>query len=123
MDTDDLSQETYDAIIITAEKFHHDLTLQFGILASDCKTDDIFLDVCESLIKEWLTEWDLEEAMLDIFYDDLPNIKDFKKTLDKYCQRLKVLEKFQLKNVSLKFVEEIKKNSFDRNKTNHENIN
>jgi len=32
MDTDDLSEETYKAIIGTAEGFHHDLTLQFCIL-------------------------------------------------------------------------------------------
>ena len=31
MDTDELSKETYRAIIIEAEKFHHDLTLQFGL--------------------------------------------------------------------------------------------
>ena len=34
MDTDDLSNETYKAVIIEAEKFNHDLTLQFGILAT-----------------------------------------------------------------------------------------
>ena len=96
MDTDDLSQETYDAIIIEAEKFNHDLTLQFGVLADGCKTDDIFLDVCESLIKEWLTEWDLEEAMLDIFYDDLPNIKDFKKTINKILSNIESVRKIPI---------------------------
>ena len=33
MDTDDLSNEAYQGIIIEAEKFNHDLTLQFGVLA------------------------------------------------------------------------------------------
>ncbi len=31
MDTDDLSKEAYEAIIIEAERFSHDLTLHFGL--------------------------------------------------------------------------------------------
>jgi hypothetical protein len=31
MDTDDLSREAYQAVIIEAEKFNHDLTLRFGL--------------------------------------------------------------------------------------------
>ena len=83
MDTNDLSRETHTAIIDTAERFHHDLTLQFGVLASDCKTDNEYLDQSESLIKEWLTDWDLEEVIMDIFFDDTPRKQDFKKVLDK----------------------------------------
>ncbi len=83
MDTDDLSVETYKAILIEAEKFHHDLTLQFGVLAGDCKTDNEYLDVSESMIKEWLTDLDLEEIIMDIFFDNPPSKKDFKKILDK----------------------------------------
>ena len=37
MDTDDLSIPTYNGIIIEAENFNHDLTIQFGVLASNCK--------------------------------------------------------------------------------------
>jgi len=36
MDTDDLSREAYDAIIIEAERLAHDLTLHFGVLSSSC---------------------------------------------------------------------------------------
>ena len=32
MDTGDLSEEAYRAIMIEAEIFNHDLTLQFGLL-------------------------------------------------------------------------------------------
>lgn len=81
MDTDDLSQETYSAIIVTAERFHHDLTLQFGVLAIGCATDNDFLDESESLIKEWLTDWDLKEVIMDVFYDNAPRKQDFKKAL------------------------------------------
>jgi hypothetical protein len=84
MDTVDLSRETHTAIIDTAEIFHHDLTLQFGVLAGNCNTDNEYFDESESLIKEWLTDWDLEEVIMDIFIDDAPGKLDFKKYLIKY---------------------------------------
>ena len=37
MDTDDLLNEAYTLVIVEAEKFNHDLTLQFGILAYSCR--------------------------------------------------------------------------------------
>jgi hypothetical protein len=37
MDTGDLSEETYRAIMIETEVFNHDLTLQFGLLSGYCK--------------------------------------------------------------------------------------
>ena len=43
MDTNDLSRETHVAIIDTSERFHHDLTLQFGVLADSCNTITNFL--------------------------------------------------------------------------------
>lgn len=54
MDTDDLSRTTYKGIILEAENFNHDLTLQFGLLASDCKDDDDYLNQAEALIIHWL---------------------------------------------------------------------
>jgi len=35
MDTDDLSKEAYNGIIIEAEKLTHDLTLHYGLLSND----------------------------------------------------------------------------------------
>lgn len=67
MDTNDLSRETHMAIIDTVERFHHDLTLQFGVMANDCSTDDEFLDRSESLINNWINNWDLEDVIRDIF--------------------------------------------------------
>lgn len=43
MDTGDLSEEEYLAIMIEAKRFNHDLTLQFGLLSCDCKTKTILL--------------------------------------------------------------------------------
>lgn len=82
MDANDLSRETHTAIIDAAERFHHDLTLQFGVLAGDCKTDNDYLDESELMIKEWLNHGDLEDVILDIFFDHPPRKRDFKKLLD-----------------------------------------
>ncbi len=52
MDTDDLSNETHEGILIEAERFHHNLTLHFGLIASDCDTEEAYLDAAEKLVKK-----------------------------------------------------------------------
>ncbi|MGB4204425.1 MAG: hypothetical protein WBJ84_02265 [Bacteroidales bacterium] len=96
MDTNDLSRETHNAIIDTAEMFHHDLTLQFGVLAYGCNTDDEYLDESELLIKEWLTDWELEEVMMEIFFDDPPRKQDFKKVLGKILTNIEKVRKIPI---------------------------
>lgn len=71
MDTDDLSIPAYDGIIREDERFNHDLTLQFGVLASNCKDDDGYLHNAEAIIKDWLKEDDFEEIIDDIFSESL----------------------------------------------------
>ena len=79
MDTDDLSNETYKAVILEVEKFNHDLTLQFGVLASSCKNEEEYLANAKQLISEIreLDGYDLE----DMFFCNLPNISDLHKCL------------------------------------------
>ena len=81
MDTDDLSNETYKAVILEAEKLNHDLTLQFGVLASSCKNEKDYLMNAQELIYEIkkLDEFDLE----DMFFGNLPNISLLNKCLQK----------------------------------------
>ena len=67
MDTDDLSEETYDAILKTSEKFNHNLTLQFGLLAEICSDDDDYLLKATQLITEWKSN--LPRSINDIFFD------------------------------------------------------
>ena len=43
MDTDELSSEAYEGIIMEAEKFSRDLTLSFGLLASSCENEQEYL--------------------------------------------------------------------------------
>lgn len=93
MDTDDLSIPTYTAVIIEAEKFNHDLTLQFGLLASDCKDDNDYLNQAEALIKKWLNEDDMFNLVEDIFFGESVNEKEFKKTLNKLLSNIAEIRK------------------------------
>jgi len=97
MDTDDLSIPTYKGIIIEAEKFNHDLTLQFGVLASGCKDDDDYLNQTEDLIKEWLQIDEFEDIIDDIFYGESVNEKEFKKTLNKLLSNIAEIRKTPMK--------------------------
>ena len=97
MDTDDLSRNTYNAIIIEAEKFHHDLTLQFGILSGGIGTEDEYLTVAESMIKNWIKNKRLDDVIDDIFHDNQPNKADFKKCLDKILSNINNVRQIPLK--------------------------
>jgi len=71
MDTDDLSNETYKAVILEAEKFNHNLTIQFGVMASSCSSEEVYLQKAKQLIREIrvLDDFDLE----DLFFGTLPD--------------------------------------------------
>ena len=66
MDTGDLSEETYRAIMIEAEHFNHDLTLQFGLLSGECKDEDDFIRKSILLIEE-MKNYD-ETDLDDMFF-------------------------------------------------------
>ncbi|MDP2362328.1 MAG: hypothetical protein Q8M94_01020 [Ignavibacteria bacterium] len=91
MDTDDLSEEAYNAIIIQSEKFHHDLTLQFGVLSSSCENEDEYLNESLILIEEW--EDDLETAVDEIFFEDFPPLNKFIEVLEKLKESIKEIQK------------------------------
>ncbi len=86
LDTGDLSEETYQAIMIEAERFNHDLTLQFGLLSSECKDEEDFIRKSILLIEEMknFDEIDLDE----MFFGNPPNIKDFHKVLNKILENI-----------------------------------
>lgn len=84
MDTDDLSLQTYNGIIAEAERFNQDLSLQFGILASDCEDDDDYLNQSEAMIKKWLATKNLHVVADDIFFSEAVDLGNFRKTLKKY---------------------------------------
>ena len=90
MDTDELSQEAYTAIIIEAEKFNHDLTLQFGVLASSCENEKEYLLKARELIKE-IQQLD-RPGLSDIFFDSIPNKKKLDVTLKKMIANISEVE-------------------------------
>lgn len=93
MDTDDLSAEAYKGIIIEAEKYNHDLSLQFGVIASSCKNENEYLDKAKELIKE-IRGLDNDE-LSDIFFGSLPDLDALHLTLDKILSNISEVEKIQ----------------------------
>ncbi|MEC4050060.1 hypothetical protein OX284_011515 [Flavobacterium sp. SUN046] len=93
MDTDDLSKATYNGIILECEKYNHDLTLQFGILASNCKDDDDYLNKAEAVIKDWLSDDDFEIIADDIFFGASVDFDAFKAILEKLLTNINQIRK------------------------------
>ena len=91
MDTDDLSNEAYEGIIIEAEKFNHDLTLQFGVLGQDCENEEDYFDQAVELINV-LRALDTEE-LTDVFFGDAPDTKSFYLTLEKITHKIEQVKR------------------------------
>ncbi|HDZ85785.1 MAG TPA: hypothetical protein ENH35_04555 [Candidatus Moranbacteria bacterium] len=101
MDTDDLSNETYKAVILEAEKFNHDLTLQFGVMASSCKTEEEYLQKAKQLINEIreLDNYDLE----DLFFGTLPDKKLLEQRISQIEQNIAEVETIPKQNRHYEF--------------------
>ena len=93
MDTDDLSIQTYNGIILESEKFNHDLTLQFGILASICSDDDDYLNQSEILIRDWLANDNFDIIADDIFFGETVNLNAFREALEKILANIAEISK------------------------------
>jgi hypothetical protein len=74
-----------------AERFNHDLTLQFGLLSSECKDEAMFIKMSEELSNEMLTydEIDID----DMFFGDPPTKKHFHAALIKILDNISKLPK------------------------------
>lgn len=81
MDTDDLSEKAYEGIIIEAEQFSHDLTLYYGVLASDCEDEAEYLAKAEELTREIMSYDDV--ALDDFFFGETVDKKGLEITLKK----------------------------------------
>ena len=91
MDTSFLSIEAYKGIILTAEEFNHDLTLQFGLLSGDCKDENEYLIEAKVLAKE-IQEADTDE-LDDIFFGNIPKKLDLNKALNKIIMNIQEIQK------------------------------
>ena len=94
MDTDDLSEETYQAIILEAEMFNHDLTLQFGLLSYKCQDEKEYLEKSIIMIGKMkkLDEIDLE----DMFFGNPPRMDQFHQVLDTILVNIEDVKKIPI---------------------------
>ena len=91
MDTGDLSEETYRAIMIEAEMFNHDLTLQFGLLSSNCKDENDFIEKSIQLIKKMKKYDDIN--LDNMFFGNPPNMNNFHIALKRLLDNIVELKK------------------------------
>ena len=94
MDTDDLSREAYKGVITEAEKFNHDLTLQFGLLSSRCDDENEYLEESRKLIEEIraLDPADLE----DLFFGVMPDVDKLNIALDNILKNIEKVERLPI---------------------------
>jgi hypothetical protein len=94
MDTTDLSEEAYQAIIIEAERFSHDLTLQFGLLSYECQNEEEYLDKSILLISKMkkFDKIDLE----DMFFGNPPRMDQLHQVLDTILANIEDVKKIPI---------------------------
>ena len=81
MDTDDLSRESYDGILVEAEKLTHDLTLHYGLLSYNCKDETEYIYKADKLTRKILQADDYE--LDDLFIGNPPDKEKLNFTLQK----------------------------------------
>lgn len=91
IDTGDLTDRTYKAILVEADRFHQDLTLQFGLLSNHCDDEADFIKRSEELVREMLTYH--EHEVEDIFFSDPPLKADFYAALHRILKNISKLRK------------------------------
>ena len=96
MDTGDLSEETHRAIMIEAEMFNHDLTLQFGLLSSHCTDENDFVKKSIQLISEMKKYDDID--LDDMFFGNPPKMNKFQIALKKILVNIVELKKIPTEN-------------------------
>lgn len=94
MDTDELSREAYEGIIIEAEKLTHDLTLHYGLLSYDCNDETEYIDKAEKLTRKMLQ---VEAYLLeDLFWGNSPGKDKLDFTLHKILGNIERIRKIPL---------------------------
>lgn len=90
IDTGDLTDATYEAIMIEAERFDHILTIQFGLLSYQCKDEKDFIKKSGQLVQQLLKSpaWEIE----DLFYGEPPSKKDFHAALKRISDNISKLK-------------------------------
>lgn len=101
MDTDDLSRESYEGILIEAEKLSHDLTLHYGVLSGDCKNETEYIDKAEKLTKEIMQveDWELD----DLFWGNPPEKEKFEFTCKKILENIEQIKSIPIEKRKFDF--------------------
>lgn len=86
MDTDDLSREAYNGILVEAEKLTHDLTLHFGLLSYDCKNETDYIEKAKKLTEEIMKIENYE--LDDLFWDNPPDKENLILTCKKILENI-----------------------------------
>lgn len=94
MDTDDLSRESYDGILVEAEKLTHDLTLHFGLLSYDCNDETEYFDKADKLTREIMQADDYE--LDDLFWGIPPDKEKLDFTLQKIIGNIEQIKKIPI---------------------------
>ncbi len=98
MDTDELSEELYNATIGIAADFHEELRVQFDMLADDCEDEEEYLAKALEMISDF--KQDIEESIEEIFSEDIPTKKEFKKILDEIKAAIEKVEEIPIEKRS-----------------------
>lgn len=94
MDTDDLSRESYDGILVEAEKLTHDLTLHFGLLSYGCNDETEYFDKADKLTREIMQADDYE--LDDLFWGIPPDKEKLDFTLQKIIGNIEQIKKIPI---------------------------
>lgn len=96
MDTDDLSREAYEGILLEAEKLTHDLTLHYGLLSGFCEDEADYIDKAIELTNEIMQvdDWELD----DLFCGNLPDKEKLKFTLQTIIANIEHIKKTPIEN-------------------------
>ena len=94
MDTDDLSRESYDGILVEAEKLTHDLTLHYGLLSYKCKDETEYINQADKLTREILQADDYE--LDELFWGNPPDKEKLNFTLQKIIGNIEQIKKIPI---------------------------
>lgn len=94
MDTDNLSKESYDGIIVEAEKLTHDLALHYGLLSYDCKDEAEYLDKAGEFTRELMQVKDYE--LDDLFLGNPTEKEKLNFTLQKIISNIEKIKKIPI---------------------------
>lgn len=90
MDTDDLSIEAYNGILVEAEKLTHDLTLHYGVLSYDCEDEPDYIDKALEMTRDILDANDYE--LDDLFCGNPPDKEKLNLTLQTIINNIENIE-------------------------------